>query len=49
MCASGSLPQYTPISTFLNKGNEVAAFFVDCSADGSLKVRHAKYRRSSVA
>ncbi|XP_022324050.2 uncharacterized protein LOC111124973 [Crassostrea virginica] len=37
-CASGSLPQYTPISTFLNNGNEVAAFFVDCSADGSLRI-----------
>ncbi|XP_078322959.1 uncharacterized protein LOC111124981 [Crassostrea virginica] len=37
-CASGSLPQYTPISTFLNNGNELAAFFVDCSADGSLKI-----------
>ena len=42
LCASGSRPQYTPISTFLNYGSEVAAFFVDCSADGSLKVRHAK-------
>ena len=41
LCSSDSLNQYTPISTFLNHGEEMAAFFIDCSADGSLKVRHA--------
>ncbi|XP_078323142.1 uncharacterized protein LOC144622356 [Crassostrea virginica] len=38
LCSSDSLTQYTPISTFLNHGEEMAGFFVDCSADGSLKV-----------
>lgn len=41
LCSSDSLTQYTPISTFLNHGEEMAGFFVDCSADGSLKVRYA--------